>query len=507
MGSGLAWTLPSFRDLIFLAVFLSLTLGALAPRLFRDGGTGWHVRTGQIILSSHAIPRIDPFSVSSTGKTWYAWEWLADVAMGATFQSAGLYGVSFLAALIIAATFAMLFTMLRQRHTGLFLSVVLVLLAISGSTIHMFARPHVASWLLMLLWLRILESARETGRYRRLFWLPAVMLIWVNLHGGFLLGFVLLAIYWCDTKWVDSEDARLGHSNGERMLSYVTLASAFTSLINPFGYRIYTHIYQYLGDSFLMNHIQEFQSPNFHGAAERCFLALVLLAVLGIAVSQRTLTARHLLILLFAIYAGVFASRNIPTSSMLIALVIGPLLSSTLQRDRSQSTIPSTLGRILTLQDRVAQTDEKVRHGLWIAVGVALLLCVTFRGGTLGPVRMAAQFEPARFPVEAVNFIQSQRITDPVFSIDQWGGYLVFRLYPAKVMVDDRHDLYGAQFFQRYLDIVRVQPGWMQDLQSMNAQLILVPSNSSLAGALESIPGWDVEYHDETAVLFRRSIN
>ena len=116
----------------------------------------------------------------------------------------------------------------------------------------------------MLLWLRILESARETGRYRRLFWLPAVMLIWVNLHGGFLLGFVLLAIYWCDTKWVDSEDARLGHSNGERMLSYVTLASAFTSLINPFGYRIYTHIYQYLGDSFLMNHIQEFQSPNFH---------------------------------------------------------------------------------------------------------------------------------------------------------------------------------------------------------------------------------------------------
>jgi len=117
MGSGLAWTLPSFRDLIFLAVFLSLTLGALAPRLFRDGGTGWHVRTGQIILSSHAIPRIDPFSVSSTGKTWYAWEWLADVAMGATFQSAGLYGVSFLAALIIAATFAMLFTMLRQRHT------------------------------------------------------------------------------------------------------------------------------------------------------------------------------------------------------------------------------------------------------------------------------------------------------------------------------------------------------------------------------------------------------
>src|SRR5689334_16218491 len=160
--SWMAWAMPSVRDLIFLTIFLSLTLGNLGPRLFRDGGTGWHLRTGQIILFTHAIPHADPFSVSTAGKTWFAWEWLADVAMGSAFQAAALYGVSLLAALIIASTFTMLFSMLRQCQTGLFLSVVLVLLVVSASTIHMFARPHVASWFLTLLWIRVLEFARET---------------------------------------------------------------------------------------------------------------------------------------------------------------------------------------------------------------------------------------------------------------------------------------------------------------------------------------------------------
>ena len=285
----LRWVMPSFRDLIFLAIFLSLTFGILAPRLFRDGGTGWHLRTGQIILTSHAIPRTDPFSISTGVRSWYAWEWLADVLMGAAFNRAGLYGVSVLAAVVIASTFAMLFTMLRRRGTGSFLTVFFVLLAFAASTIHMFARPHVASWLLTLFCIRILESAREDGNCRPLYWLPGLIALWVNLHGGFLLGLAILTIYWLEAKWLPQYTGVSDSRQWSRTLGMVLAASLFATLLNPYGYRLHVHIYRYLTDPFLMGHIQEFQSANFHGAAERCFLALILAALLGLALTRHRL--------------------------------------------------------------------------------------------------------------------------------------------------------------------------------------------------------------------------
>ena len=499
------WVLPSFRDLIFLSIFLSLTFGILAPRLFRDGGTGWHLRTGQIILRSHAIPRTDPFSISTAGHTWYAWEWLADAAMGAAFDWAALYGVSVLAALIIAFTFTLLFTTLRRRGTGLFLSVLLVLAAFSASTIHMFARPHVASWLLMLVWLHILESARKTGNYRRLYWLPGLMVVWVNLHGGFLMGLALLIIYWFEATWLPQFVDVSDRQPWSRSLGLVLAASVFTTFLNPYGFRLHVHIYRYLTDSFLMNHIQEFQSTNFHGAAERCFLALLVAAVFGLAVTRYRMAPREILILLFAIYTGLYASRNLPTSSILIAFLIGPLWSRVL-RDRERDLLDSTLlGRVLDLDTRVGQTDSTLRPGAWIFVAIVITVWSASRGGSLGPLQMQGQFEASRFPVAAVDFLMSQGSPAPVFSTDQWGGYLVFRLYPTKVMVDDRHDLYGTPFFKGYLKIVRVQPGWNRELESMNVSSVLVPSDSSLAGALESAGGWQTVYQDDTAVLFKHA--
>jgi hypothetical protein len=254
-----------------------------------------------------------------------------------------------------------------------------------------------------------------------------------------------------------------------------------------------------------MNHIQEFQAPNFHGAAERCFLALILAVVFGLAVSRRRMALREALILLFAVYAGLFASRNLPTSALLITVLIAPLWSRIFRDRIGKVGAGTSIGRFSELEERVGQTDATLHPGAWMFIGLLLAVGGASRGGTLGPIPMQARFEPTRFPVAAVDFLKSQERLVPVFSTDQWGGYLAFRLFPAKVMVDDRHDLYGTPFFKRYLKIVQVQPGWLRELEAMNAQTVLVPSNSSLAGALESTPGWEIEYHDDTAVLFRQT--
>src|SRR3974390_2552501 len=195
-GAAMRWLLPSVGALLFVVLLFSLTSGRLASRLLRDGGTGWHIRTGQIILATHSIPRTDPFSATMRGHTWYAWEWLYDAKLGAVYNWAGLNGAVAWTGIIVAATFLLLLQMMRRRGTDLLTSIVLFLMALAVAMIHLFVRPHVVSWLLALVFWVVLERARRLDAPLRLWWLPLLMVVWVNVHGGFLVGLALIGIYW-----------------------------------------------------------------------------------------------------------------------------------------------------------------------------------------------------------------------------------------------------------------------------------------------------------------------
>ena len=116
---------------------------------------------------------------------------------------------------------------------------------------------------------------------------------------------------------------------------------------------------------------------------------------------------------------------------------------------------------------------------------------------------MDAQFDSSRFPVAAMNFMEARGIKEPVFSPDQWGGYLIYRNYLG-VLVDDRHDLYGDEFFKQYLKIVGVVPGWQLALNRTGAEYVLMPAGSPLSAALRSEPEWTEDYRDNVSVLLER---
>ena len=84
----LPFLMPSVSDLLFVALLLSLSCGAMGRLLLRDAGTGWHIRNGELMLQTHAITRIDPFSATMNGQPWYAWEWLYDVVIAAIHHCA-----------------------------------------------------------------------------------------------------------------------------------------------------------------------------------------------------------------------------------------------------------------------------------------------------------------------------------------------------------------------------------------------------------------------------------
>jgi len=502
--SWLQWVIPSVADLIFVAVLCAILFTSLSVKLLGDAGIGWHIRTGQQILHTSSIPRVDSFSSVMQGKPWFAWEWLYDVLVGFLDSIWGLNGPVWFTAIVIAAVFAWMFRLCLCRGADLFVALFFFLLAISASTIHFFVRPHVLSWLFTLIWFWILDSTEQDSlggrdlRNGRLWFLPVLMLLWVNVHGGFVLGFALLFIYWIGALWTwwRTDESRLEESlqkiaAGKRIreLTLIGVVSAFTSLLNPYGWKLHGHIYGYLSNRFLMNHIDEFQSPNFHGIAQRCFL-LLLLSVFGVLIARgRQLQLSQALTVLLAVYAGLYASRNIPVASILLTMIAAPLCPG----------IPG----IQDFAGRMAKVESELRGHLWPLVAVLATGVVVANGGRIGSDQLVkAHFDPNRMPVEAVSFLQNQHLTSPILSPDYWGGYLIYQLYPHNsVVIDDRHDLYGEAFLRSYLTMIHVEPGW-ENFVSLHGDCILLPRKSALAAILGRTVEWQSIYSDDVAIVF-----
>jgi hypothetical protein len=162
--------------------------------------------------------------------------------------------------------------------------------------------------------------------------------------------------------------------------------------------------------------------------------------------------------------------------------------------------------RLQAFGSRMESVELNFRSHLWLVLVFVLGIWACAHGGKLGSTPFInAYFDDKRFPVEATEVIAQRGIQEPVFSLDYWGGYLIYRLYPeTKVVVDDRHDLYGAEFFKDYLKVVFVQPGWEKVLSDQRIDWVLVPTDSSLASMLRLTPEWKTVHEDGTAVLFHR---
>ena len=545
--SALRFLLPSVRDLIFIVLFWSLLAGPLSNRPLADADIGWHIRTGERILATHSLPRTDLFSSTMQGQHWFAWEWLYDILLGLLHRACGLNGVAWLCAVLVAGTFALLLSQLLRRGTSLLLAVVLMLLAEAVAAIHLYARPHIISWLFSLLWFVALErwermDQRESWNRRTLpRWLPcffpASMLLWVNLHGGWLFGLALLAIYtlaaFVESWRAQDRDpfAAIRSAHRARAMAVAWLASALATLVNPYGWRLHAHIAHYLGDRYLMDHIDEFHSPNFHDWPERCFAVILILLLIALWISAKKLPLSHLLVVLLTVYAAFYSSRNLPISAMLLVLLAGPILSENFASLANKPSAWPWLQNISSwfadFSERMGAQEIELRGHLWPVVSGACAFAICLQGGWLSSRRLInVHFDPKKVPEAAVTFLQKENVYEPpipapVFSTDSWGGYLIYRMNSGQinpkwmspervapdrqVVVDDRHDLYGSDRIRQFLILTQAEPGWQNVLEKWQIRRALLPADSTLANLLRELPkDWRVAYEDKIAVVFER---
>lgn len=480
-----------------------LAFGPLSAGLLGDADTGWHIRTGEIVLATRSVPRTDLFSYTKAGQPWFAWEWLYDAAVAAIHHFAGLNGVVLFSAAIIALTFSLLFRFVLQRSGSFVVAMALAVLSVSAARVHMLARPHLLTWLFTLLWVEALYRFEE-GRRAALLWLPPLMLVWVNVHGGFILGLALLGIFACGCAW-----RWLRTRSREELRQLAQLAAAFcacvaVSFVTPYGYKLHVHIYDFLSKASLLDSINEYMSPNFHTAVERQYEWFLLLCICALAWARERVSATDLLILLFSIHSGLYAVRNVPVAVLLMSLVLGRLWAAAmLHRELQGDAYPfaSLVEIVKGISQDMAAMEKRFRGHLLAAMAVIAAWIVAMHGGRA----MSAQFNAKTFPVKAAEYIAAQNIHDHLFNTDRWSGYLIYRLYPqTRLFVDDRFDFYGPKFMQQYVNSYEAKPEWSQVLDQYTVRWVLIPPDSPLAAVLKESKQWQLQYHDDTAVLFVR---
>jgi hypothetical protein len=504
--------LPSLTDFAFLLP-LAFLFGRMdgVQTLLSDGDTGWHIRTGDWMVANHVVPTHDLFSFSKPNGVWYAWEWLSDLVFSGLNHVGGLRAVVLLSLLLLCAIFTLLFR-LAARHASRVVAIVITVLAVASSSVHWLARPHLFTLLFLVLFFYLLERVRA-GRTRLagipyFVLLPAATLLWTNLHGGFIVGVLMVAVYGAGELLTAafSADPAVRRPAAMRAASWfaTALACLAASLVNPYGWRLHVHLFEYLRDPYASQHIAEFFTLSFHHPAAIFFEALLLLSAVSVFWygSQGRFT-ESLLLLIFG-HAGLLAARNIP----LFAIVSTPLVAEAvdawlarLPHFEVAAWLRNAGARFNQLAAETNATDMIPRWHLVSAAGFALVAAILFAPAP--PKRFRSEYDPKSYPAAAIEVLRRDT-SARVFTHDVWGDYIIWRLYPTgRVFVDGRSDYYGDDFENKYIDVLNVKKGWEQILDDFGVNTILLPPSAPLSGVLKENSRWRAVYDDGVALIFR----
>ena len=493
----LPWVVPDVAMLLSLLTILWCLLFFDGTReLFRDSDSGWHIRTGEAILEGRGLPREDMYSLTRQGRPWFAWEWGADVLMGAAHKLGGLAFVAGLYGVTLAACTWLWFRLNWAVGGHFLLACVLSIPLLTTSNIHWHARPHLFSWLFFIVTVVYFERARRS------LWVVALLgVVWANMHPSFFLLSVIALIYafsrfveplvwrgtdkvneWAEAKWFASA-------------AVVGLA---VSLINPYGWHVHQHVLQYLGNQELISRIGEFQTFNFHSEGAWQLVLTMGFAALGAAAALVAGRPAHALLIAMLLAMGLRSARSLPLVAMIcLPLANGGITWALREWQGLQPGLRRWIDGFLQYGSNLRRIELEFTGVVTAALAVAAIVWVLW----LPEMQQRAGFPPEKFPVKASNEVAKLPVNARILAPDMFGGYLIYRFNgERKVFFDGRSDFYGVDYMKDYLKLIEVRPGWRDELARTNFTHALLPNRYSLIPALER-EGWTKLYSDDVATL------
>jgi hypothetical protein len=478
---GLASLSPSARTLprhqsatadgwhLAFAALIGFAVAALSPALLNDGDTGWHLAAGRWIVENRAIPATDPFSWTMPGARWTAHEWLSEVLMFGAWSLGGWAGLAMLFGGTAAVIMVML-TRLSRRHLAYPAALLPPLACAAALMPFIFARPHIFGWAMLIGWVLVLMRARDRNAAPNWHW-AALMIVWANLHGSFVLGLALIGPFAAEALWAGRAQWRAVVMRW----SLFGIASLGAALMTPHGIEGLTFPL-YVSNMAILPLIEEWQATDFTQPGTFQLLTLTLVALL-------------------------LWSR--PRVSVFRALVLIGLFAMAVAHVRHQAVFAIIAMLFLTgpIATRLASPPAPaIATPRIVMLGAAAALLMI---GTLGLRTHANPPESANVPSAAIAAIPTDLRGQPVLNSYSFGGPLSFAGIP--VFIDGRADLYGDAFVTDFAAMVLKGDRQAFDAGQADYRFtwtILDPTEP-LVNRLDTDPEWRRIYADEHAVIHR----
>lgn len=476
----------------------------------KDTDFGWHYRCGEQIIKEGRLCLTNEFSYFLPNYQAAYPSFLYDFVLAFTYDRLDFNGVAALGALLTAFASLLIFQTLKGS-TALKLLAIILILKFSGPTLTLGLRSQSVTFLFFALTLYLLEKAKTKPRF--LYFLPPLLLLWVNTHIGFISGLILLGAYALE-ELVNSFSKKVEPSKETSLLvwkgptfqkikpSGFAVLSFLATLLNPFGWRVYQEVLNHFFSPLNLM-IAEWVAPPPWLQILIIFAAFELIVVLfALPAGRQGRTALSLysfISLLIFSFLAVKAVRNLPLFYLVFSYWLLPLF------DQTQISIPKLTSRL----------SSKLYSFM------ALLLLLFFIATTLPHLPSAWKYNTdgktycqtgqVPYPCETVK--KYPNLSGNLFAMYEWGGFLIWQWPNAKVFADGRmpawQDAQGNSPYAVLISIVQGQPGWNEFLRQYKTDYILVGAASGLALDIRKNGqqlGWQEVFHGrEDAVLFRNT--
>ncbi|MBL7224784.1 MAG: hypothetical protein ISS59_01505 [Desulfobacteraceae bacterium] len=443
-----------------------------------------HIKFGKDMWDAMAFQRVDIYSYTAFGSEWINHEWLSELVMHfvySVFGSPGLLiGKLLVGFLIVHLLSKISFHRVCEPLVYGMLFVLSVFVMCPGFMI----RPQILTFLFISYFLYSFYLYLERGK--NLLWsLPLIMIVWVNCHGGFLIGAGMFPVaVGCEYITCRMRNRDTGHLR--RMIFWLVLTEAAV-FINPYGYHLLGFLYETLS---IPRAVTEWDTVTVFDLSYLRFKLLALLFLSSFFIRNRERRYWEVGIIIIALIYAFMHQRHTPV----FAVVATPYLTE----------------NISLMVQRVGLFDKIRSYSSYVLLNSFLLLLIsyqiTFTGYKYAKAGLNIIVDPTEYPVAAVHFIRENGIKGNILIPFVWGEYAIWKLYPdCKVSIDGRfRTVYSEEILKDHFEAAGDESRLKDLLEKYPADIILGRQNPMYQRLITTQERWIYVYSDPTSIVFVR---
>jgi hypothetical protein len=477
---------PHAPALLFIGVAL-LVWSAGRERLVQDPGIWWHLKLGRDMLASGGVPRVDTLTWTRQGTPWVDQSWLFDLGLAWVVDHWGWSGAVVLSVIAVGGIYACFCAGLLRQGVSPLAGFGAVFLAAGVGSLHFHCRPHLAT-LAGVAFTLLATRAWHRGKRWAIWMVPPVMILWANLHGGFLAGPLILA-----TAGVGHALAGPLDRQRKRELSslcVVGVLSLLAVLVNPYGFDLYRHVWRLLVSSRVTDLIQEYRPVALGGGDGWVVELLIVCLIAGPLVPRVRPELYDMAHALIWLHFGMGSVRQAPLMAFACAPVLALYIDGWLKRESTEIRMPSW-------------ASVPAGHARALAGGLValLLLALMLRFPLGGP-------SPRHWPFQGLAALEAVDPDARVFHDQDWGGFIEAQSVPRrKAFLDDRFELWGRRPIVEYISAMRGGPEWDALLARFHFTHAWIRPDTGLGRRLSLDSDWEPIFKDDLSVLYRRRMS